>query len=472
MSDPYNRGAFGDPQSLSILAEVGQRQRAQSFRSVQVARELETNGTNEALRKWGMLPTHPIQQAVTDYFKYKDIPQQLRQMEGVDDSFRVAQVYAGIWLTAGHNLQLNVLTDETELDGTVVAGKEIGQLLLRNKGWSYGKLPTFEEIEVFSEQYKYSPVEQYLTNLPDDESNHKETLYEVGRIALGLTDELGLNMVAKTLIGAVARALSPGCEQQTCLVIQGPQGFNKTTFFKALFGEEFFGHLDTSRDQRDWAMAMATKWCVELGELESFTSKKSSGMLKNFLSSATDTYRRPYDRKPRTVKRHSVCVGSVNVGCPLVDETGNRRYWMVSVGKHTNIEWVRANRDRIWAAAKALYDSGEPWWFNYETECAVMERADEYRQTDPWEEVLAEFLPAIKEGGSTDEVQDQTVKAMLFRYEGGSRPTTFQLLQVLGIPVERQSRSDQVRLGAVMEALGWRRSSASVNGVVKKVWRR
>jgi predicted P-loop ATPase len=144
---------------------------------------------------------------------------------------------------------------------------------------------------------------------------------------------------------------------------------------------------------------------------------------------------------------------------------------MVSVGKHTNIEWVRANRDRIWAAAKALYDSGEPWWFNYETECAVMERADEYRQTDPWEEVLAEFLPAIKEGGSTDEVQDQTVKAMLFRYEGGSRPTTFQLLQVLGIPVERQSRSDQVRLGAVMEALGWRRSSASVNGVVKKVWR-
>lgn len=468
MSDPYNRGAFGDPQSLSILAEVEQRHRASSFRSRELARQREDSGMSEALRKWGTHPTTDIQSAITDYFQYKDVPSQMRQMDGVEDSFRVAQVYAGMWLTAGPNLRLNAMSDEVELWNSIVAGKECGQLLLRNRGWSYGKLPTFEEFEVYAQAYRYSPVEDYLLRIQATEGNHLETLYDVGRIALGITDELGLEMVAKTLIGAVARALSPGCEQQTCLVLQGPQGAGKTTFYKALFGNEFFGHLDTNRDQRDWAMAMATKWCVELGELEAFTSKKSAGMLKNFLSSATDTYRRPYDRKPRTVPRHSICVGSVNVGSPLVDETGNRRYWMVPVGDRLDIEWVRSNRDRIWAAARVLYDKGEPWWFDYDAEKVVMERAEQYRQTHPWEEVLSELLPALN---GDVEADNPKVREMLFGLEAGSALTSSVLLAMLGVSVDRQTKAHSNQLGSIMRSLGWEQKTTKRNGSAQREWK-
>jgi predicted P-loop ATPase len=432
-----------------------------------LARELDSNGTNEALRKWGTHPTQDIQSAITDYFQYKDVPSQMRQMDGVEDSFRIAQVYAGMWLTAGTNLRLNAMSDEVELWNTVVAGKECGQLLLRNRGWAYGKLPTFEEVEVYAQAYRYSPVEDYLLRNQATEGNHLETLYDVGRIALGITDELGLEMVAKTLIGAVARALSPGCEQQTCLVLQGPQGAGKTTFFKALFGNEFFGHLDTNRDQREWAMAMATKWCVELGELEAFTSKKSAGMLKNFLSSATDTYRRPYDRKPRTVPRHSICVGSVNVGCPLVDETGNRRYWMVPVGDRLNIEWVRSNRDRIWAAARVLYDKGEAWWFDYDTEKVVMDRAEQYRQTHPWEDVLSELLPALN---SDVEAENPKVREMVFGLEKGNALTSSVLLAMLGVSVDRQTKAHSNQLGSIMRSLGWGLKVVKRNGKQQKEW--
>ena len=141
-------------------------------------------------------------------------------MNGIEESFRVAQVYAGMWLTAGPYLRLNVLTDELELGGAVIKGRECGQLLLRNRRWSYDKLPTFEEMEVYADAYRYSPVEDYLLRTQateGTEGNHLETLYDAGRVALGITDQLGLEMIAKTLIGAVARALSPGCEQQTCL---------------------------------------------------------------------------------------------------------------------------------------------------------------------------------------------------------------------------------------------------------------
>ncbi len=467
MSDPYK---YSTPQEERINHEVKQRHRAYNSRSEELARQAEESGLNEALRKWGAHPPSAIHAAITDYFQYKDVPNQMRQMDGVEDSFRVAQVYAGMWLAAGPRLRLNILSDQVELHGQPVNEKEV-PLLLRNAvgGWKFGRLPTYDEVVVYAAYNRYSPVEQYLNSLPSYYRDHRQILRNLGEQALGVSDELSLQMLTKSLVGAVARAVAPGCEQQTCLVLQGPQGVGKTTFFKALFGTEFFGHLDTSRDQRDWAMAMASRWCVELGELEAFTSKKSAGMLKNFLSSATDTYRRPYDRTPRTVPRHSVCVGSVNVGTPLVDDTGNRRYWMISVGTRIDTAWVEANRHRIWAAAKALYDEGEQWWFDYEMEKAVMERAEQYRQLHPWEEVLSELLPALQGGGGN--VTNPKIREMLFAWEGNTPLTTPVLLALLGLPADKQDKRASNQLANIMRSFGWENKVVRRNGTAIREWR-
>jgi predicted P-loop ATPase len=469
MSDPYNRGAFGDPQSLAILDKLDRR-KASSFHSLQIERDKVESGCVDALRQWGQKPSLPIHLAIEGYFKNKDTPEQLRRAEGSQHSFEIAQVFAGMWMTFGPTLCLNRLSGEVEWEGGALCEKQCG-LLHQNKQWSFGRLPTYDEVVAYAEHNSYSPVERYLLGLHATETNHLQTLYEVGRVALGVEDELCLMMVAKTVIGAVARALSPGCEQQTCLVLQGPQGVGKTTFFKTLFGKEFFGHLDTNRDQREWVMAMASRWCVELGELEAFTSKKSAGMLKNFLSSSEDTYRRPYERTPQTAKRHSVCVGSVNVECPLVDETGNRRYWMVPVRNRIDVEWVEANRDRIWASARALYAEGEPWWFDYEMEQLVMSRSESFRQTDPWEELLGEFLNALECGADVSVDSSQEVREMLFSWNAEGGITTSALLNALGVSKDRQTRSFSNRLSAVMRALLWEQKTVRANGRKQREWR-
>lgn len=466
MTDPYNVPAGQDPQSLAIERQIARRNgkdQAQTYDTF-ARRKRKGGGCLSHLQS----APDPIQRWLEEYDRLDESTEPQRRMEGTQQVFETAQVYAGLWAACGRRLRFNLLSDEVELNGSPVANKEEAAMHLGVSGWRHGRLPSFEEVEVFARCNAHSPVATYLRSLPAADGDPHDTLQDVGRCALGVTDELALRMVAQTLIGAVARALQPGCEQQTCLVLQGPQGAGKTTFFKALFGQEFFGHLDTSRDQRDWAMAMHSRWCVELGELEAFTSKKSAGMLKSFLSSSYDTYRRPYDRTTRTVKRHSVCVGTVNVGTPLVDETGNRRYWVVPVGERVDLDWVRANRDRVWAAALALYDADVPWWFEREEEARVMVRAEEYRETHPWEELLGELLPALADGPHA--AVSERVRGLLFHHDHTAPLTSSVLLAMLGVDTGHQNRTHARQLGAIMRPLGWDLRKKVRDGVARKEW--
>ena len=220
---------------------------------------------------------------------------------------------------------------------------------------------------------------------------------------------------------------------------------------------------------------MRTNWGVELGELEAFTTTKLSGVLKAFLSESVDTYRGAYERLDKDHPRHTICVGSVNVGSPLVDETGNRRFWMVSVPGLVNVEWVLENRDRLWASAAALYKAGEQWWFDYEGEQVVMQRAEEFRQAHPWEELLREVLPALAGEEVEKGSRSETARNLLFNLFKEEEvlpfyPTTGELLEMLGVHVERQNRSDAKQLGSILRSLGWESKPGKRGGITKRAW--
>ncbi len=476
MTDPYNTEPFGGPQSLAILKKMDyNRPRAMSFNIEKRRKEQEE--CEQMLHKWRVPPPMEIHLAVVTFFDHGKKHVDIRRTEGIQQSYELAQVFTGLWSVAGPSIRRNEMSGMIEAWGQVGDEKDI-QLLINNKGWVFGRLPTYDEIATYATYFSYSPVKEYLLGLDPELSGGEELLLDLGRVALGVTDELSLQMVKKTLIGAVARALNPGCQMQTCLVLQGKQGIQKSKFFESLFGQ-WFGQLDTSQDRMRWAATMRTKWGVELGELEAFTTKKSSGVLKAFLSEAVDTYRGAYERMDKDRPRHTVCVGSVNVGSPLVDETGNRRFWMVSVPDLVNVGWVLENRNRLWASATALYQAGEPWWFDYEEEQVVMQRADEFRQTHPWEEVLGEVLPVLAGGEVEREELTETARNILHTFFSESEekgykypfyPTTTELLKMLGVHVERQTRSDANQLGSILQSLGWKNKPGKRGGASKRAW--
>ena len=112
--------------------------------------------------------------------------------------------------------------------------------------------------------------------------------------------------------------------------------------------------------------ALIGKWIIEMPEL-GHMGKSDVETLKQFFSRKEDRYRPAYARN--TIDRPRQCVfgATTNESEYLRDGTGNRRYWPVRCGQ-TDLEWLKANRDQIFAEALAAYEAGEQWHLTEEEE--------------------------------------------------------------------------------------------------------
>lgn len=123
------------------------------------------------------------------------------------------------------------------------------------------------------------------------------------------------------------------------LVIKGGQGIGKTTLArKSALKNEFFGEgllLDV-RD-KDTIIRAVSCWIGELGEIES-TFKSDINALKSFITNPTDKYRLPYGRTAEDLPRRTSFIGTCNSDEYLIDETGNRRYWTISIDERMDLE--------------------------------------------------------------------------------------------------------------------------------------
>jgi predicted P-loop ATPase len=295
-------------------------------------------------------------------------------------------------------------------------------------------------ITAFLRYRKFSPVKRYLENLPELTPSDWKDWGRLAETLFGATDHLSQVKLSRWLIAAVARVYQPGCKADSALVIQGSQGIGKTSFLAALFGEYFqtlHSHMGTLEQQR----ILQRAWGCELGELEATFRVKDISALKAFLTETSDTYRDLYQNSPEKHPRHCVFAGTTNETAFLNDPTGSRRFWIVPVGDHQiPVDWVSANRDRIWAVAKYLYLEGEQWWLT-EEESALSEQTNKaFRTESSFEEPLRLALDILEELG---EIAIAASDAMTY---------------LLGIKPENHRKYSR-ELASVMTTLGYERKN-------------
>lgn len=260
--------------------------------------------------------------------------------------------------------------------------------------WSPTK--TKEALIAVAAERAYHPIKEYLNALPEwDRIERLDTL---------LIDYLGAEdnayskaVIRKTLAAAVARIYEPGKKFDSVLILNGPQGIGKSTFFTKLGGKWFSDSL-TINDMRDKAAAEKLQgyWLLELGELAGI-KKTDVETVKSFVSRTDDKYRASYGVNVESHLRQCVIVGSTNSENGFLrDITGNRRFWPVKVsGDSIKKAWELNDIDQIWAEALYVYRKGEDLFLKgNEAQMALSEQADAM-EADDREGLVREYLDKL-----------------------------------------------------------------------------
>jgi predicted P-loop ATPase len=227
---------------------------------------------------------------------------------------------------------------------------------MQRQGIMVSKETAGQAVQTIAREFPFHPIREYLNGLVWDKIpriNDWLTLYLSAE-----PSEYARAVGSKWLIGAVARIFKPGCKNDTCLVLEGPQGLLKSTTPRRL-AEPWFTDEISDLGTKDAAMQVRGVWIIELAELDAMGRPEAS-RTKAFMSRSTDRYRPPYGRHLVEVPRERVFAGTVNHDTYLKDETGGRRFWPVRCGT-IRIDDLRRDRDQIWAEAVARFRACETW---------------------------------------------------------------------------------------------------------------
>lgn len=307
-------------------------------------------------------------------------------------------------------------------------------------------------------RHGFDPVVRYLDRLPAWD--------RVSRFA-GLARALGVDeaeavhdaeMLRLWCVGAVRRAREPGVKMDNVLVLHGEQGHRKTSALQTLAevvptsAAPLFTRASAKMKDKDGRIALQGPWIVELAELATLRAAENE-ITKGFLDEREDWYRPPYGetnvRRPRRV----AIAGTTNDDEFLNDPTGARRYWPIATVARIDLEWIRANRDALWAEAEARAKAGEPHWF----------------------ETTPDWLRARHEEAHEESAIEEEVEQIVQRHEEEWRERGWFYLSdvLLSLPdwVLRAARGvPSNSVGSKLRRLGFRKTTVRMDGTRKKVW--
>ena len=339
----------------------------------------------------------------------------------------------------GDRLRLNIFTQTIELDSQPITNLEHYYLTFAQMSIKVSKELAADCMVYVAKENKYDPVRDYLDRIseevPPTAIDHLASSY------LRPNDQPGTlydAMIKATLIAAVRRIYEPGCKHDSACVLMGPQGCGKSTFWRNL-GGDFFSDALRDISSKDDLMILHRSWLMEWAELDHLTGRRHAGQVKAFLSQQVDTFRMPYGKTTEDFPRRSVIVGSTNRDSGfLVDDTGNRRFWVIPVdlrGRMIEVDGLMLERDAIWSAAVSAYKAGEANHLPQELERQVEAENEAYLVESPWVQPVERWLANPANYG---------------------RPISSEVLltEAIGKPAERQTRGDQMHVASILKDLG------------------
>jgi hypothetical protein len=392
-------------------------------------------------------PIHTTQQAASDVVAEPASVTDWRTLLIVSDKNKPKRGYHNVLTFVRHHpdyqgrWSLNTMTADVWFDGAPMPETRVHDIrahIDRTLGFSPAPTDVEAAITTSAGERPFHPIQQYLRSVDWDGT---ERLSAMARDYLGTDSELAAVLVRKWMISAVARALNPGCKVDTALMLQGDQGYFKSTFFSVLGGA---WHADSPIDisNKDSFQQIHAAWIYEFAELENVVTGRAESRLKAWITSTHDMFRAPYKRVVERRPRSCVICGTTNRKQFLTDDTGSRRFWIIKVTQKIQRELLVEMRDQLWAEAVCAYEAGEAWWL--ERDDIEQQREDaneEFQDEDPWRDAIAVHLAALV-------INEVTVSDVM--------------RDALKLDIAKQDRWTQMRVSRALNELGWRRKRETI----------
>ena len=327
----------------------------------------------------------------------------------------------------------------------------------------------------------YHPIRDYIESLPPWDGVPR--IEHIFRDYLGAKDTPYNSAVArKMMVAAVARIYQPGVKFDSVVVLVGPQGLGKSTFFTRL-GVKWFTDSLTLGDMRDRTSAekLQGNWILELGELAGL-KKVDVETVKAFITRQDDKYRPSYGLNVEDHPRQCIIVGSTNkTEGFLQDITGNRRFWPVICEKGAaHKPWeVEEIVPQLWAEAYHYYRQGEPLYLDNELEESAKEEQVEALESDSRQGMIAEYLEKLlPEDWDRMDISERRAFLRGDMLTAGNRVGTVQRTAVCAMEIWAEcfgsvpsaiKRNDTYQIFGMLEKIGgWEKYDGNVNGTIRR----
>ena len=243
-------------------------------------------------------------------------------------------------------------------------------------------------------EHRTDDVRDYLEGLEWDEIPRVETL--LPRYLKADDTPYTRAVTRKALAAAVARTMDPGCKFDCVLTLIGAQGIAKSMFVDILGGKWYNDSIQTFNG-KEAQEQLRGSWLVEIPEVDRFSTKFDSAIIKQFITRRDDIFRESYGHRTASHPRRCIFVATTNNPEFLVDATGNRRWWVVKCNatadqRGVDMKELREDRDQVWAEAVAIWRAGERLELEGDLATTALEMQENAQSDDSWRGMIGEWL--------------------------------------------------------------------------------